>query len=66
LLILDVDRVGRDVVDNDSVSWYDEFCMLSKTSNLSSILLELCSFGCRAGKDLYVATFKLMCSNYLD
>jgi hypothetical protein len=40
--------------------------MLSKTTNLAIILLELYSFCYRAIKDLYVTTSELMCSNYLD
>jgi hypothetical protein len=38
-LLFGVDRASRDTMDNNSVSWYSEFCMLSKASNPISVLL---------------------------
>jgi hypothetical protein len=53
-------------VDDDTVGWYDEFCVFSKTADPSIILFELCSFCCRGGEDLYIAALKLMGSDYFD
>jgi hypothetical protein len=65
-MILDIDGVGRDAMDNDSVCWNDELSLLSKAPNPPFVLLELYSLCCSACEYLYITAFELVYGDYLD
>lgn len=66
LLVFDVDRMGRDAIDNHSIGWHDDRCTVSKAFGPTFVLFELYRFGGCASEYLYVSTFELVYSDYFD